>query len=78
MELARIFSIDQNIFQIYNNKNIKLFDKDLIDIALKSGRNIKKFEKHDLILKITILSSKNNLLFVVFIDFYLIIDICLI
>ena len=35
-----MFSIKQDIAQIYNNKDIKLFGKDFIDIALKNGQNI--------------------------------------
>ena len=37
MELAKIFSINQKIIQIYNNKDIKLFDKDFINIILKNS-----------------------------------------
>ena len=41
MTLAYIFNINQNIFKVYNSKNIKFFYKDLIVIGLKSGSNIK-------------------------------------
>lgn len=37
MGLVKVFSIDQNIFQIYNNKDIKLFGKNLIDVALEDS-----------------------------------------
>lgn len=41
MWLAWLLDINQNIIQIHNDKNIKLFNKNLIDAALKTGRNIK-------------------------------------
>lgn len=33
-------SIDKDLFQIYNNKNIELFSKDIIDISLKAYQYI--------------------------------------
>lgn len=36
MRLAKVFDIDQDVIQIYNNQDIKLFDRDLFAIALKS------------------------------------------
>lgn len=49
--------------------------KIFIDITLKTSPNIGKNEKHDLILKMAILNSKNRLLFIIFFDFYPIICI---
>lgn len=37
MKLARVFNIYQNIIQIYNNTNIELFQKNLINISFKYG-----------------------------------------
>ena len=37
MKLAKIFEIDQNYMQIYNNKNIKFFSKNLINITLENS-----------------------------------------
>ena len=34
MWLTYFFSIDQNIVQIHNNKDVKLFSKNLIDVVL--------------------------------------------
>lgn len=34
--LAWIFGINQNVIQIHNEKNIKLFGKNLIDVTLKT------------------------------------------
>ena len=76
MGLAKVFDIDQDIVQIYNNKDIKLLSKDFIDIALKGGRSIKKSEKHDLILKMAVLDLKSCLPFIAFMDSYLMVRIC--
>ena len=38
--LSLIFSIDKDVIQIYNDKNIKLFCQDLIDITLEASRSI--------------------------------------
>lgn len=58
MWLAKVFDIDQNIVQIYNDKDIKLLYKNLIDIVLKVSKSIRKSKKYDLVLKIVVLSPK--------------------
>ena len=75
MGLAGFFGINQNVVKIYNNKSVKLFGKNLIDVALKSGRSIRKFKKYDLILKMIVLGLESYLSFIVFTDFYLMIRI---
>ena len=37
MGLAGVININPNVVNIYNNKDIKLFDKYIFDIALKSS-----------------------------------------
>lgn len=74
IKLAGILSIDQDIIKIHYDQNIKLFCKNLVDIALIIGRYIKKFKKYDLILRVAITSLKASLLFVTFLNSYLIID----
>ena len=69
IKLARILHIDQDIISIYNNKNIKLFYKNLIDILLKYDQNIGKTKKHNHILKMTILGLESCIFFVTFINF---------
>ena len=41
VSLPKVFNINQDIIQIYNNKNIKLFSKYLVNISLKDGRGIR-------------------------------------
>ena len=56
--------IDKDIIKIHNNKDVKLFKEDFIDIALKTGRSVRNFEKYDLILKIPVFYTKNRLLYI--------------
>ena len=75
MTVFFIFDINKNIVEIYNNKNIKLFHKDLIYVALESGRYINQFEKYYLVLKVAITVSKKCFSFITFLNSYLIVDI---
>ena len=61
MWLAWIFGIDQNIIQLYYNKDIKLFSKNLIDIALKTGKCIEKAKGHYLVLKVIVFDVEGRL-----------------
>lgn len=40
------------------NKNVQFFCKNCINIALKTGKCIKKAKKHNLILKIAVIGPK--------------------
>lgn len=75
VKLTIIFDIDQDVIQIYNNENIKLFSTDLIDLTLKAGWNIRKSEKYNLVLEMLLSSPKNGFLFIIFSNFQLMIDI---
>lgn len=49
-----------------NNKIVKFFDQDFIDVLLKAKLNIEILNKKDLIPKMTILGVKHYLLLVLF------------
>ena len=38
--LILILSVDEDVIQIHNDKDIKLFYQNLVDIALEAGRSI--------------------------------------
>ena len=40
MTVTLILSIDEDVIQIHNDKDIKLFSQDLVDIALEAGWSI--------------------------------------
>ena len=64
MTFSFVFSINENIIQIYNNKDIKLFHEDLIDIALEGCRSIGQSKKQYLILKVTISGPESSFLLI--------------
>ena len=70
MWLVEIFDIDQDIIQIYLNKDIKLLNKDLVDVALKTGKCVEKAKKHHLLLKMAVFGIKSCLSFVTFSNSY--------
>lgn len=58
-----------------NDKDVKFFCKDFIDIALKTGRSIKKSKKYNLVHEIPVFDTKDNLLFIAFSDSHFIVSI---
>lgn len=44
-----MFDINQDVVSIDNNRNIKFLGKNLADISLKIGSNIKKLKSHYII-----------------------------
>ena len=75
MRMSQIFSVDQYIIKIYNNKNIKLFSQNLVDIFLENDRSIKEAKGYDLIFKMRVLDQKISLLLITFTNPYLIIGV---
>lgn len=70
MFISIIFSINKNIIQIYDNKNVKLFCLNLIDIALKYSWCICQSKKYYLVFKLTIISPKDHFLFIDYLNFH--------
>ena len=75
MWLAWILDVDQDVIQIHHNKDIKLFSKDLVDIALKASGCVGKTKGYYLILKVAVFGAKDYLLLVTFSDFHLMVGI---
>lgn len=73
--LAYLLNINQNIVQTYYDKDIKLFNKDLIDIILKIGRGVGELKWHDLVLKMAVPSTKNSFSFITLSNPHLIVGI---
>ena len=73
--LAGIFGINSDVIQIYHNKNIKLLSKDLVDVALKIGRYIRKNKKYNIALKVIVFGSKDRFLLIVLSNACLVISI---
>ena len=66
-------SLVQDIVQIHYDKDVKLFSKDFINVALKTGRGNGEFQKHDLILKVAVPNTKNCLSFIAFSNSHLVV-----
>lgn len=64
MWLVGVFGINQDLFYIYYNKDIKFFRKDLVGITLKTG--IGKTQEHDLVFEAAISGMKCRFPFVIF------------
>ena len=74
--LAGIFSINQNVIKVHNDKNVKFFYHNFVDIAIEADGDIRKTKKFDLILKIAVLNSKDYFLLVIFPNSYIMIYVC--
>ena len=70
-----VFGVDEDIIQIYNDKDIELFYKNLIDITLEYCRSVGQSKRHYLILKVTVSGPENSFLLISFANSYLIIGI---
>ena len=71
--LAGVFGVNQNVIEVHNDKNIKFFHQDFVDVSLEAGGGIRKTEKHDLILKMAILRLECYFPLVTLPNFHLII-----
>lgn len=71
MGLFDIFAVYQDIIQIHYDKRVKFFSQNLVDITLKTCRDIREAKKHYLILEIAISGLKHHLPFIAFFNLYL-------
>ncbi len=72
---AFAFSIDENVIEVHYNKNVELFCQDLIDVTLKRDRYVGQSKRHELVHKVAIAGPESRLLFVAFLDPYLMVGI---
>ena len=70
-----VFGIDEDIIKIHNDKDIKFFCKDLIDVALECYQSVSQSKKHHLILKMVVSSPESSLLLISFANSYPVIGI---
>ena len=60
MILASIFGINHNVISVHNDKNIKFFYQNFVNIALEAGEGIKKNKKYNFVLEIAVLRLKGS------------------
>ena len=75
MPISIIISVNKNIVQIYNIKDVKFFDKNHTDMSLEACQGDHQFERHHLIFKVDGSNLEYHFLFVFFASFHLIICI---
>ena len=73
MTISIIISVNENVVQIHDNKDVELLYKDLIDKPLEACRCVCQPEGHHLIFKVTVSSFEHDLLLVPFADSHLMI-----
>ena len=60
MAFALIFGVDEDIIQIYTDKDIEFFRKNLINVALEYYQSVGQSKKHYLIFEIAISGLKSS------------------
>ena len=68
-----VFGVDEDIIQIHNNKDIKFFRKDLIDIALEGYQSAGQSKRYYLILEVTVSGPESSFLFISFANSHLVV-----
>lgn len=68
-------SLSKDVIEVYNNENVELFCKDLVDVALEHGRCLDQSKKYYLVFQVFITGLEGCLSFITFFDSYLMIDI---
>ena len=76
MSLAQVFGVDNNVIKIKNDKNIKFFGQNLVNIALEADRCIGQPKKHYLILEVAVSSLKSRFPFIALFHPHLIVSTC--
>lgn len=66
MLLTFMLDVNQDVAKVDNQKNIEFFGQDLVYISLKICEKIRKFEKHYLVFKMTVLNPESHFLFIYF------------
>ena len=74
--LAGVFSINKDVIEVHNDKNIKFFYYDFFDLALEAGEGIKKTKMHKLVFEMAVLHLESCFSLVTFPNSHLIIYIC--
>lgn len=75
MTLIRILGINQDIVQIYKDKDIKFFSRNFFNVTLKDDRSIKVAKRRNLALKVAIPSLKSRFPYVFLLNLHLVIRV---
>ncbi len=75
MFFSLIFSVDENVIKVHNNKDVELLCQDLIDATLESDQYVGQSKRYHLVLDVAIAGFKGHLLFIAFFNPHLIVGI---
>ena len=70
MPFTLIFSVDENIIQIYNDEDIVVFRKDLIDVALEYCRSVGQSKRHHRIFEVAVSGLESSFPLISFANSY--------
>ena len=70
-----IFIVNKDIIQIKNNKDIKFFCKDFIDVILEYYWSVNQPKRYYLILEVTVSGPESSLLLISFANSHLMVSI---
>ena len=68
MAISIIISINEDVVQIYNDEDVELFYKNLVDKLLEACRYVRQSKGHHLIFEVTVSSFEHGLPLVPFTD----------
>lgn len=78
MFFSSAFGLDENIIEVYDNEDVKLFCQNLVNIALEGGRCIGQSKRYHLVFEVAIASPRGHFPFIAFFDSHLLVSIGLI
>ena len=76
VSLFWVLSVDNDVIEVNNDKDIEFFGQDLINIALEAGQYIGQLKKHYLIFEVAVSSPESRFLFIARFYPYLMVSTC--
>lgn len=75
MFFSFVFNINDDIIKVCNNKDVKFFYHNLVDVALESGQCVVQSKRHHLVLEVVIAGPEGYFPFITFSDPHLMVGI---
>ena len=64
MSLAWVLSVDEDVIEVNNDKNIEFLGQDHVNVALEACQGVGQPKKHYLVLKVAVSSPESRLPFI--------------
>ncbi len=75
MFFSLVFSVDENVIEVHDNKDVEFLRQDLVDVTLKHCCGVGQVKRNNLVLEMAVTGLADRLSFVAFPDPYLMIGI---